>query len=504
MEEDAKTREQLLLEIAALQERVAAMEGTVSDPRLSRCDCVSGRRDAAFDDLLRRTDRALRAYSACTNVIVKILDEDTLLREVCRLMVDTVGYRMAWIGAPCDDRQKSVIPVAQYGFEAGYLETANISWGDNDRGRGPTGVAARTGKPVACRNILTDPLLILWRDEAARRGYGSSVALPLTVNGNLLGVLSIYAGEPEAFEGDEFHLLVELANTLAFGIDALRERAEHKRAEEALLANETKLRALYESMDEGLCVHELIVDESGRPANYRILEVNPKFENILGITRAEAEGALATSLFQVDEPPYLDIYARVALTGEPAFFETYFPPMGRYFSISAFSPRKGQFAVLFKDITERKKAEAELRSLNETLEQRVYGQTEGLRSAMKAAEAASQAKSDFLANMSHEIRTPMNGILGMTKLALKRDLPDDAREFLQLVLQSGHSLLDIINDILDFSKIEAGKVALQVQPFRFSRGARVHAEASGNNRGRERPPVALCDGLGCSRQDCRG
>jgi len=96
-----------------------------------------------------------------------------------------------------------------------------LLWADSERGRGPTVTAIRTGQPVVARDILTDPAFAPWREQALKRGYASSITLPLLANGQTLGALTIHAAEPDAFQAEEVKLLTELANDLAYGIETL-------------------------------------------------------------------------------------------------------------------------------------------------------------------------------------------------------------------------------------------------------------------------------------------
>lgn len=146
-----------------------------------------------------------------------------------------------------------------------------------------------------------------------------------------------------------------------------------------LRQRETTYRSLYMAMTEGVALHEIVTDEAGTPIDYRIIEVNPAYEAITGISRIVALDKLASEIYRMDEPPFLDIYAHVAATGEPASFETTVEPFERVFYIMAISPAPGQFAVVFSEITEQERAatrlrqsEARYREITELISDAVY------------------------------------------------------------------------------------------------------------------------------------
>jgi len=183
---------------------------------------------------LLRINRAHRALSRCNEALVRAIDEKKFFQQVCEVIVEEGGYRLCWVGRAEKDEAKSVVPLAQAGFEEGYLSTLNITWADTERGRGPTGTSIRTRQTVLVKNIVSDPMMAPWREEALKRGYASSISIPLLVDSEVFGAINIYASEPDAFGAEEVELLTELASDLAFGISTLRTRAEREKAEEEL------------------------------------------------------------------------------------------------------------------------------------------------------------------------------------------------------------------------------------------------------------------------------
>jgi signal transduction histidine kinase len=184
---------------------------------------------------LTRLNRTLQTLYQCNHALVHATDENELFQSVCETLVAVGGLRLAWVGQCEEDAQKTVRPVAVAGYGVEYVKSAKISWSEEtERGRGPTGIALRTGKPYWVRDTQMDPSFAPWRAAAVERRYASCIALPLIAYGMRIGSLNLYAGKPNAFNESTIEQYSDLANNLAYGVVALRGQYERKRAEEAL------------------------------------------------------------------------------------------------------------------------------------------------------------------------------------------------------------------------------------------------------------------------------
>lgn len=277
-------------------------------------------------------ERARRTLSAGNHTLLRATEEFLLLREMCRVIVELGGYRMAWVGYIEHDEPKTIRPMASAGFETGFLEKLDFTWADEGIGRGPTGAAIRTGRPAVLQNIreTTEPGLAQAREESIMRGYASVAAFPLRLDGEVLGNLSILARQPDAFDEAEFELLGELADDLAFGIKTLRTRAERDRSEECLkrvdralrtlsAGNRTLLRAVDEhQLLQAMC--RVIVDVGGYIMSWVGYAEHDEDKTIRPVAHAGADqGLLTETRFTWADTPFGHGPSGTAIrTGEPS------------------------------------------------------------------------------------------------------------------------------------------------------------------------------------------
>ncbi len=250
-----------------------------------------------------------------------------------------------------------------------------------------------------------------------------------------------------------------------------RDITERKEAQKETIEREAQLKATLEATDNGI----LVVDN-----RWNVIDANSKFIAMWNIPAEmlhthNSKQLLQYVLDQLKNPrAFQELTEKLYKSSNPSFeilefkdgrvFERYSRPLlvkdsitGRVWS--------------FNDITQQRKAQQELRKLNEELEERVVQRTlelkqalEKLQAAKDAAEKANRAKSEFLANMSHEIRTPLNAVTGFSELLSSMVRDTKQLGYLQAIKAAGKSLLTLINDILDLSKIEAGKMTIAYAP----------------------------------------
>ena len=278
-----KTKEELKRESAALKQEVARLKALIV-------------RHEKTETELQRVSRALKVLSNCNQALMRARDIPTFMREVCRIIVKVGGYRLAWVGFAENDGGKTVRPVAQYGYEEGYLDTVNITWSNTERGRGPTGTAIRTRKPVIARNVLTDRSFAPWRSEAVKRGYASCIALPLIGRRKVFGSLTVYAAEPDAFDREEATLLTELANDIAYGIGVMETRSKHRKAEDALKQSFGTLRNVLEGTVYALAEMSEQRDPYTAGHQRRVAQLACAIAREMGLPKNQIEGIRMSAL----------------------------------------------------------------------------------------------------------------------------------------------------------------------------------------------------------------
>ncbi len=252
-------------------------------------------------------------------------------------------------------------------------------------------------------------------------------------------------------------------NEVAGAVVTFIDITERKKAEESLRESEKKFHSLYASMNEGVCLHEIIYSDADQAVDYAIIDVNPAYESILEMNRENAIGSKASVLYTGDEPPYLDIYAKVAETGEPTSFETYFLPLKKHFKISVFSPEQGKFATVFSDITQRKQAEEELKKYRENLERIVEKRTAELQrthNQLLHSEKLS-AIGKLSASIAHEFNNPLFGIRNVLGgIKQRATLDKDDAELVEMAVQECDRMKYLIQDLQDFNRPTSGEIAL--------------------------------------------
>ena len=376
-------------------------------------------------ETLHRVNRALKSISECNQAVIRATDEARLMEDICRIIVQVGGYRMAWVGIADHDDEKTIRPAAQWGDEKGYLNNLRLSWSDTDMGRGPTGTAIRTGETCVVQNIKFDPKWILWREEALRHGFISSISLPLSDGDRPFAALVIFAGERRAFYLEEVQLLEGLAGDLSYGIATVRMGVARKKVE--------KERKLLSSVIEQAMEGIILFDSEGL-----VQYANPAVETITGREPVEMIGRnigtldseeLNRDFYQVIWNALARGEARTGHFIQKGKDGTLHEIESTIWSITDTVGSIGNYAALIRDVTHEVQLERQLRQA-----QRM------------------EAIATLAGGIAHDFNNNLASIITCAEMA-RDDIPEDSptRELLDVVLKSGYRGKNLVKQILTFS-----------------------------------------------------
>ena len=247
---------------------------------------------------------------------------------------------------------------------------------------------------------------------------------------------------PRAWTPDEQRLFQEIGRRLT---DALTSLLAYRDLQDS----EQRYRTLFNVMDEGVAINEIVRDEQGNVVDYVILEVNPAFTQNSVYTAADVIGGRATDLYQMRPEFIREWWRKHAQLQQVIHTEMYHEPSGRWFHITTTPPTGNRFATFSTDITDRKSTEAEIRHFNQELEQRVRDRTTQLEAVNKELEA-------FAYSVSHDLRTPLrhiDGFLELLQQQINGDLNERSQHYMNAISDAARRMGQLIDDLLAFSRM---------------------------------------------------
>ncbi len=228
------------------------------------------------EDHIQYLNNVLMAIRDINQLIVTEKDQLKLQQTSCEILNQNKDYDLVWIGL-VEEGTKNVLPTAQAGLDKDYIKSVKITWDDSKTGRGPTGTAIKTKKPFVMRDIAGDPRYDPWRDEAMKRGYSSSIAVPLVHENRVFGALNIYTARSDIFNEEEISLLVEVCQDIAFAIHSIELEEKRKQAVKELQVSEKKYKQLIDNAYEGIYIAQ----------DGMLVFANPMANKIMGYNNEE-------------------------------------------------------------------------------------------------------------------------------------------------------------------------------------------------------------------------
>ncbi|MDD2838639.1 MAG: EAL domain-containing protein [Sulfuricurvum sp.] len=334
-----------------------------------------------LEELIANNERLRQLYSAlsqCNQAIVRSSDETELFPIICRDAVEYGGMKMGWIGI-VDESIRHLAVVTSYGEGTEYLEDIAISADPTDpTSQGPTGRALHTGKPVWCQDFQHDPMTALWHEKAHKFGWGSSAALPLYRDGNVVGVFTLYTEKTYAFDAPAQKLLEEMATDISYALESFERDIAREKAENTLtetnnllfsIINTSPVRIFWkDSHLNYLGCNQVFANDAG--------ENDPK--DVIGKNDTQLCWREQAKLYQEDD-------RRVMESGIPKLFfeESQTTPQGDTIWLSTskaplYNKNREIVGVvgLYEEITARKNTENALRESQERLQSIIANEPE--------------------------------------------------------------------------------------------------------------------------------